>query len=88
MDFQLPAKITVGSPHHGTICAVRHLSDGGLVSCSEVSVVLSVAKFCILHIYHVHQEGTLCFWSRNLELRRTKPVRAVTMAYIGLGVYM
>jgi WD40 repeat protein len=53
VDFHVPAKITVASPHHSSVCAVRHLSDGVLVTCSE--------------------EGTVCFWSQELELKRTKP---------------
>lgn len=27
------------------------------------------------------QEGTLCFWSQKLELKRTKPVSAISMTY-------
>ena len=36
VDFHTPAIITKGSPHHGSVCAVQHTSDGGLVTCSEV----------------------------------------------------
>ncbi|CAI8056287.1 WD repeat-containing protein on Y chromosome [Geodia barretti] len=57
VDFHTPAIITKGSPHHGSVCAVQHTSDGGLVTCSE--------------------EGTVCFWSQELELKRTKPLTEV-----------
>ena len=36
VEFHVPAKITVCSPHHGLVCAASHLTDGALVTCSEV----------------------------------------------------
>lgn len=37
VGFQLPANMVTHNPHKDSVCRISHLSDGMMVTCSQVS---------------------------------------------------
>ena len=49
MEFCVPAVVASDNPHKDSLCRISHLSDGSIVSCSQVSGVFRcVVCACVL----------------------------------------